>query len=161
MKDKKRRDEVYMSFIKHVRLGKDPELRVGENGSKSCFINAAYDVYVEKENKTTWINLVLFDKQAEFISKYGKKGYAFKVSGEVYMRQYEYNGEDREQLTMLVDAVRFPEIRMSNNNNSGNNSNNSDNNTSSSSNSNETNDTSTGNEDDLFKEFFDESENAS
>lgn len=112
-------------FTKHMRLGRDPEMRKTSNGNKAVYISAAYDTYVGGENKTTWVNISLFDRQAEFIMKYGKKGYVFKFSGEIWTEEYDKRDGSGKgmSLNMLAESVKFPEVRSNNqsNNNEVNN----------------------------------------
>lgn len=76
------------------RVGQIPEVRTLQSGDKLASFSMALsekwtDKSGEKKEKTTWINLVCFGKQAEIIEKYVQKGALLYVESKVQVEQYE------------------------------------------------------------------------
>lgn len=61
-----------------------------------------------EERKTDFINCVAWQKTAEFISKYFKKGDAIAITGEIQTRPYEdKNGNPRTATEVIINNVSF------------------------------------------------------
>jgi len=78
-----------MDFNKVIltgRVGSDIELKQNENGKVYARINFA--VKGKKEGETNWFSLLCFDKQAELINSYCKKGSRLLVSGDLSFSSY-------------------------------------------------------------------------
>ena len=81
-------------------IGKEIDLKQLTNG---CVVNnviACGDDYKDKVSgskieKTNWVPLVFFGRNAEILSQYCKKGSKLYVEGKFETRMYEKNGEDR------------------------------------------------------------------
>jgi len=78
-------------------LGQDPEQRTLQNGTTVCsFTMATSENYKdksgEKQTITEWHNCVAWNKTAELISKYAKKGSKMYLSGQIKTESYEQNG---------------------------------------------------------------------
>jgi len=76
-------------------LGQDPEQRTLQNGTTVCsFTMATSENYKdksgEKQTITEWHNCVAWNKTAELISKYAKKGSKMYLSGQIKTESYEY-----------------------------------------------------------------------
>ena len=76
-------------------LGQDPEMKFTPNGTAvtSCSI-ATTQVYTkegERKEETTWHNIVVFGKQAEFCNTYLHKGSLIFVEGRINNRSWEGN----------------------------------------------------------------------
>lgn len=81
-------------------LGKDPEIRTLENGTKvASFSLATTESYRNKENQrveqTEWHNIVLWRSLAEISEKYLKKGNLVFIEGSIRTRSYEKDGQKR------------------------------------------------------------------
>lgn len=81
-------------------LGKDPEVRTFENGSKKAsFTLATSESYKDKEGKiidqTEWHNIVCWRNLAEIAEKYLTKGKQIYVEGKLRTRSWEDNGAKR------------------------------------------------------------------
>lgn len=79
------------------RLGKDPEVRALENGSKrATFTMATSEIYKDKEGKkieqTEWHNIVCWRNKAEFAEAYLSKGKLIYLEGKLRTRSWEDNG---------------------------------------------------------------------
>ncbi len=84
------------------RLGRDPELRNTSGGKAVLNFSVATEDY--KKN-TTWHNLTAFDKQAELIAKYLRKGDMAYFEGRTQKRKYEKDGQTKEVTEVLVENV--------------------------------------------------------
>ena len=93
------------------RLTRDPELRSTTSG----FNTANFSVAVQRNFKNKdgnfdadFINCVAFRNQADFISKYFKKGNMIGLEGRIQSRSYDANDGTKRYVTeVLVDNVEF------------------------------------------------------
>lgn len=92
------------------RLGRDPELRYTPNGySVANFPMATDESYTDREGnrqkRTEWHRIVVWNKQAESTSKYLSKGRQVFVEGSLQTRKWQdQQGVDR--YTTEIKAVR-------------------------------------------------------
>ena len=86
------------------RLSRDPELRHTTSGMAVCQINVAISRRVGqgKEPETDFINVVVWDKQAENVSKYLAKGRQVAVEGRIQTRSYDNNEGKKTYVTEVV-----------------------------------------------------------
>lgn len=75
-------------------LGKDPEVRVFESGTKKASFSMATaesftDKNGEKKERTEWHNVIFWGKIAEVIEKYLKKGSQVYIEGRIAQRSYD------------------------------------------------------------------------
>jgi single-strand DNA-binding protein len=86
------------------RLSRDPELRHTGSGMAVCQINVAISrrTGAGKEPETDFINVVVWDKQAENVSKYLAKGRQVAVEGRIQTRSYDNNEGKRTYVTEVV-----------------------------------------------------------
>jgi single-strand DNA-binding protein len=86
------------------RLSRDPELRHTNSGTAVCQINVAVGRRVApgKEAETDFINVVVWDKQAENVSKYLAKGRQVAVEGRIQTRSYDNNEGKKTYVTEVV-----------------------------------------------------------
>ena len=91
------------------RITKDPEIKTAQNGNtylKFCLA-------VKRRAKSgdhpisDFIDCIAFDKTAELISKYCKKGSLIGVSGRLQTNSYEVNGEKRKSSEIVVIELDF------------------------------------------------------
>lgn len=93
------------------RLTADPELRSTPNGvtvtSFSIAVNRRFSG-ANSEQQTDFINCVAWRQQAEFISKYFRKGSSICVVGSIQTRSWtDQNGQKRYATDVVVDEVQF------------------------------------------------------
>jgi single-strand DNA-binding protein len=89
------------------RLGKDPEVKQGQNQTQDsngqprsnsyCFVGVATDHRVKQpdgtwKNETTWHNVNAYGVQAEHLGKYGKKGSLVYIEGRTQHKKDEKTG---------------------------------------------------------------------
>ena len=101
------------------RLTRDPELRTTPNGIATCQISLAINGIpnANGERTTDFINVVVWRRQAENVSKYCSKGSQIGVTGRIHSRSYDANDGTRRYVTEVVaDNVTF----LGSNNNRGN-----------------------------------------
>ena len=83
-------------FLAVGRLTKDPELQITQTSKKNCVrVNLAVDRNISKEDKEAgkksadFIPLVFWDKTAEILVKYCKKGHRIAIEGRLVDGVYE------------------------------------------------------------------------
>jgi single-strand DNA-binding protein len=86
------------------RLGKDPEIRTFEKGTKlATFSIATTDSYKnqkgEKVEDTQWHNIVIWGKLAELAGKYLKKGNEVVIEGKLIHKAYESAAGEKKYFT--------------------------------------------------------------
>lgn len=93
------------------RLVADPELRTTGNGTSVCSFTVAVDRRFTRqgeERQTDFIDVIAWRQQAEFVSKYFRKGSMIAVQGYIQTRTYEdRNGNKRKAVEVVVDNVSF------------------------------------------------------
>ena len=106
------------------RLTKDPELRYTQNGtavaSFTLGVNRRFSNQTG-EREADFINCVAWQKTAEFVSQYFKKGQQMALEGRLQVRSYDDNNGQRRWVTEVVtEKVEF--VGSKNGGNSGSNS---------------------------------------
>ncbi|MEN4439047.1 single-stranded DNA-binding protein [Staphylococcus hominis] len=100
------------------RLTKDPEYRQTQSGvSVATFTLAVNRSFTNSqgEREADFINVVVFRKQAENVSKYLSKGSLAGVDGRIQSRNYENKEGQRVFVTEVVaDSVQFLEPKNNN-----------------------------------------------
>ena len=107
------------------RLSRDPELRHTTSGTAVCQINVAISRPVSQgsEPQTDFINVVVWNKQAENVARYLSKGRQIAIEGRIQTRNYDNNEGKRTYVTEVIASnVEF--LGSANDNNRTNTSNN-------------------------------------
>lgn len=96
------------------RIGNDPTLETTKNGKTMMAISLAvaqrkYDSKTSKYvNSTQWFRFVLWEKQAEALSKVLKKGLRIGVAGSLDPVSYEReDGKKQTSLNLKVDDIEL------------------------------------------------------
>lgn len=93
------------------RLTKDPELRSTSTGRNVCQFSIAVNrnfTNANGEREADFINCVVWDKQAENLVKYQKKGNQIAVDGRIQTRNYEDKDGKRVYVTeILANNISF------------------------------------------------------
>lgn len=85
-----------------------PELRHTESGMAICRFTIANNKYVKGEQKTTFVNIVTFNKTAENCDRYLSKGSKVGIIGELEIRQFTGNdGQTKYMTEILANEVEF------------------------------------------------------
>ena len=105
------------------RITRDPELRTSPNNvSFVAFTIAVNRVGLNNsgEREADFINCVAFNKQAENLARFIKKGTLIGVEGKLQTRRYQAtDGSNRTATEVICDMVHFLENRNSQSNNGG------------------------------------------
>jgi single-strand DNA-binding protein len=97
-------------IILQGRLTDDAELKITNSGKYVTSFSLAVerDFSTGDEKETDFINIVAWNKTAEFITKYFTKGKQMIVKGSLQVRKYQtQNGENRHSTEVLADKVYF------------------------------------------------------
>lgn len=91
---------------------RDPELRYTPSGSAVCSFGVATNHSVKKgdqwENLPTFHNIVVWGKQAEYISNNVKKGMKVSLSGRIDNRQYDAKDGTKKYISEIVADTVIP-----------------------------------------------------
>lgn len=92
------------------RCGKDPEVRNLNSGDKVANFSLATSKSWrsksgEKEEKTSWHQIVVFGKLAEIVEKYVTKGSQLYLEGEISYEDYEKDGIKRQSTKIIVSQL--------------------------------------------------------
>ena len=106
------------------RLSRDPELRHTSSGTAVCQINVAISRPVAQgsEPQTDFINVVVWNKQAENVAKYLAKGRQIAIEGRIQTRNYD-NAEGKRTYVTEVIASNVEFLGSANDKNRANNAN--------------------------------------
>ena len=104
------------------RLSRDPELRHTTSGMPVCQINVAISRPVSQgsEPQTDFINVVVWNKQAENVARYLSKGRQVAIEGRIQTRNYD-NTEGKRIYVTEVIASNVEFLGSANDNNRANN----------------------------------------
>jgi single-strand DNA-binding protein len=102
---------ISMSSVNKVilvgHLGKDPEVKQLENGTKvATFPLATSESYTKDGNRvenTEWHNITMWNGAAEIAGKYLTKGKLVYLEGKLRTRSYEVEGVKRYSTEIIVD----------------------------------------------------------
>lgn len=83
------------------RLGADPELRHGSNGTPWATARMAVNDNYGENKRTYWFPLVFFSKNAEIAEKYLSKGSRLGVQGKLVVREWENKNGDKRTTTEI------------------------------------------------------------
>lgn len=89
------------------RLGKDPELRFTSGGKAVCTFSLATSerwsaADGQKNESTTWHNIVAWGKQAEVIKEYLAKGREVYIEGRIANRSYDDKDGNKKYISEVV-----------------------------------------------------------
>ena len=94
-------------------LGKDPEVRYTQSQTAVCTFSLATGERKKDPNgnwvdHTEWHNIVCFNKTAEFVGQYLKKGRQVFIEGKIQTRKWQdKEGKDRYTTEILANNVQF------------------------------------------------------
>jgi len=91
------------------RITKDPEVRYTTSGIPSVQFSLAVDRGIRDANgnrQADFINCVVWRQQADFVSRYVKKGYLLAIEGRIQTRNYQgQDGQMRYITEVVVDQI--------------------------------------------------------
>lgn len=93
------------------RLARDPELRQTTTGKSVASFRIACDRGRKDANgqsQADWLDVVAWDRPAEFVCKYFQKGSLIAIDGRLQTRQYQdKNGQNRTAVEIVANNVNF------------------------------------------------------
>lgn len=96
------------------RLGKDPEIRHTATGAPVCTMSVATNTFRmdrntgEKNSNTEWHNIVCWNRTAENVSQYLRKGSLVYVEGRIQYRTWQaQDGTTRYSTEIVANDVKF------------------------------------------------------
>lgn len=95
------------------RLTKDPVLEATKNGTSICQFTIATNrpVFRDGKRETDFITCIIWNKSAENLAHYQRKGNLLGITGELRVDTYEVNGERRYKSYVLVEEVEYLESK--------------------------------------------------
>ena len=98
------------------RMTRDPELKY-TSGGKAC---ANFSLAVQKtKDEVEFIDCTAWEKTAETIAEYFRKGNRILIQGRLSVSNYEQNGEKRKSTKVVVNSFEFVESSGTSGNNGG------------------------------------------
>jgi single-strand DNA-binding protein len=95
------------------RLTRDPELRTTQSGTSVASFSLAVErdfARMGEERQTDFIDIVAWEKRADFVNKYFRKGQLVAVAGRLQTRKWEdKEGKPRIAYEVIADEVHFAE----------------------------------------------------
>lgn len=94
------------------RLGQDPKTTYMPNGNAVTNISIAVgeqwrDKDGEKQERTTWVNVVAFGKLAEIMAQYTSRGSRIYLSGSLRTRQWEKDGQKHYTTEIVAKEMQL------------------------------------------------------
>jgi single-strand DNA-binding protein len=91
------------------RLTKDPELKTTQSDKKYIRFCLAVDGIKDKDgNKTAdFVDCIAWNKSAEIIAQYARKGSKLGVSGRYHTTTYDKDGEKRKSVDIVVNEFEL------------------------------------------------------
>lgn len=86
------------------RLVRDPESRTTTSGSQMTTFAIACD---DGKDEVSYFDCKAFDKTAELVAKYKRKGDQVAVSGRLKQERWEKDGQKRSAVRILAGRVDF------------------------------------------------------
>lgn len=89
------------------RITKDPELRTSSNGKTYVAFTVAVNEFSGGNQFTQFVPCFAWEKTAENMAKYVKKGGQLAVEGSINVRQDNSNGQVSSIITVRANRVEF------------------------------------------------------
>ena len=98
------------------RLGQDPDLKSTDSGTAVLNLSVATETSWKdkdgnQQTKTEWHKIVCWQKLAEIIAKYAKKGNRVYVEGRLETRSWEDNGVKKYITEVIADSCQILESK--------------------------------------------------
>lgn len=93
-------------------VGVDPEYRTTTTGTAVVSLTLATnekwtDKQGNKQEKTEWHRVAMFNKLAELANQYVKKGSKIYIEGKITTSSYEKDGEKRYSTEIIANSMQF------------------------------------------------------
>lgn len=99
------------------QLGRDPELRYSPSGTAIATFSLATTERStsrdgNRQERTEWHNIVVFNKQAELVNQYLKKGRMAYIEGRIQTRSWEdRDGNKKYRTEIVANTIQFLDRR--------------------------------------------------
>lgn len=93
------------SFI--GRAGKDPEMKTLPSGKAVVNFSIGVSRKYKEVDETEWVNCTAFDKLAEIIGSYVKKGSQIYINGRMKTDKYQKDGKDAYITKIVVNEMQL------------------------------------------------------
>ena len=100
------------------RLTRDADVRYSSDGKAVARFTLAIDRDYDRE-KADFPNCVAFDKKAELIEKYTRKGSRIRITGRIQTGSYEKDGKKVFTTDIVVNELEFLDSKKDEQNNDG------------------------------------------
>lgn len=87
------------------RLGQEPQTRQTTGGINVVNASLAVSKRVKGQDQTTWVRLVFWDKTAQIVANYCKKGDQIAIVGELQTREWVKDGENKRVTEVRVHSL--------------------------------------------------------
>lgn len=84
-------------------VGREPQEKTTKTGVKI----AEFSLATSKKNKTTWHNIICFNKTAELVMKHVFKGKQLFIEGELDIDNYEKDGVKKTFVKVIANNITF------------------------------------------------------
>jgi len=102
---------MFNRFTAVGNLTRDPEIRYTPSGmavtTLPIAINTRFKANGEIKEETLFIDVVVFNKQAETCTQYLSKGKMVLVEGRIRERKWEKDGTLHRKIEVIANTVRF------------------------------------------------------
>ena len=88
------------------RLTRDPELKYSQSGKAFCKFSVAVTREFNRD-EADFINCIAWDKRAEAICEYLRKGRRIATQGRLSVNRYDKDGETKWKTEVIVDKFEF------------------------------------------------------
>lgn len=99
------------------RVGKDPDIRVTQGGMAVTNLTVAtsekFGKGADKKEKTEWFNVTLFDKVAQIVNNYVKKGNRIYIEGRIQTETWEKDGVKHYKTVVIGQNIILLESKPS------------------------------------------------
>jgi single-strand DNA-binding protein len=96
-------------------LTRDPELRNTPSGAVVCKFTLAVNYRSKEKEEVTFVDCVAWDKTAENVAEYLRKGSSCLVDGRLVIRSYENKEKEKRKATeVIVSVVQFLDSKTTN-----------------------------------------------
>ena len=100
---------VRNTWIGCGRIANDLEVKVTESGKHVLNMRIAIDDGTKESPKAMFLPVEVWERYADTIAKYFRKGDQIIVSGRVVSRKVTDRGENRERLSIVLESFEFGE----------------------------------------------------
>jgi single-strand DNA-binding protein len=93
----------YNRFIGGGRLTRDPEIKYTGDGTAV----AEFGIAINRQKGVDFFDVVAFDKMANFVETYFRKGKPIFIEGRIRLEQWESDGQKRSRVRVVAERVQF------------------------------------------------------